>query len=273
MPDLIQRSKKILSMELVAHITMSAAPIASSGEPTGSTSIFKATLMSPATATQRSRLGAKHRMVSILRPAHAAISCVAACQPEPRMPTVLSSLRARYLMPRPLVAPTRMRCRTPSGRIANGSPLSEENNRTKPTYRPFGAAGTLTRRLLVPCFGQVTMSESMRTAPTPNFGITPSIDFRLYSASFRSDGTRQSERTRLTPRPSLNSTYASSSTSMHSGIVNSLSTSSLDRMRVMRSRPPSSVEPILEPDPKHCGDVDPCPNHCRQRCRPVDTLG
>jgi hypothetical protein len=49
----------------------------------------------------------------------------------------------------------------------------------EPTYRPFGAEGTLTRRILVPCLGQVTMSESIRTAPTPNFGITASIDFRL----------------------------------------------------------------------------------------------
>src|SRR5215470_14956248 len=40
---------------------------------------------------------------------------------------------------------------------------------------------------------------------------------------------------RLTLRPSLISMYVRSSTSMHSGIVNSLSTSSLDRTSVIRS--------------------------------------
>ena len=34
--------------------------------------------------------------------------------------------------------------------------------------------------MALPCFGQVTTSESMRTAPMLSFGITPSIDFRLY---------------------------------------------------------------------------------------------
>src|SRR5215471_21756051 len=54
-------------------------------------------------------------------------------------------------------------------------------------------------------------------------------------ASLHFDGTKQSERMRLTLRPSLISMYVRSSTSMHSGIVNSLSTSSLDRTSVIRS--------------------------------------
>jgi hypothetical protein len=58
---------------------------------------------------------------------------------------------------------------------------------------------------LLPRFGQVTMSELMRTAPTPNFGTTPSIDFRLYSASSREVGAKQSDRVRDTPRPSASS--------------------------------------------------------------------
>ena len=43
----------------------------------------------------------------------------------------------------------------------------------------------------------------------------------------------QSERVRDTPRPSASSWYASSSTAMQSGIVISLPTSSLDKIRVM----------------------------------------
>src|SRR5262245_3500739 len=56
-----------------------------------------------------------------------------ACQPEPRMPTLFAFSRARYLMPSPLAAPTRIRCMTPSGRIASGSPFSTENSRISPT--------------------------------------------------------------------------------------------------------------------------------------------
>jgi hypothetical protein len=40
------------------------------------------------------------------------------------------------------------------------------------------AAGTFSRTTLLPFFGKVTMSELMRIAPMPNFGITPSIDLR-----------------------------------------------------------------------------------------------
>src|SRR5262252_143349 len=54
-------------------------------------------------------------------------------------------------------------------------------------------------------------------------------------ASLHFDGTRQSERTRLTLRPSLISMYVRSSTSMHSGIVNSFSMSSLDSRSVIGS--------------------------------------
>ena len=39
--------------------------------------------------------------------------------------------------------------------------------------------GTFSRRMLLPRFGHVMMSELMRTAPTPSFGTTPSIDLRL----------------------------------------------------------------------------------------------
>jgi hypothetical protein len=49
------------------------------------------------------------------------------------MPTAFAFARARYLMPSPLAAPTRMRCITPSGRIASGSPFSTENSSTNPT--------------------------------------------------------------------------------------------------------------------------------------------
>jgi hypothetical protein len=43
----------------------------------------------------------------------------------------------------------------------------------------LGAAGTFSRRMLLPRLGQVMMSELIRTAPTPSFGATPSIDLRL----------------------------------------------------------------------------------------------
>jgi hypothetical protein len=33
--------------------------------------------------------------------------------------------------------------------------------------------------MLLPRFGHVMMSELMRTAPTPSFGTTPSMDLRL----------------------------------------------------------------------------------------------
>ena len=94
------------------------------------------------------------------------------------MPTVSAFLRARYLMPRPLVAPTRMRCITPSGMIASGSPLSTENSSTRPTQRLPGAAGTFSRTTVLPRLGNVTMSELMRIAPMPSLGQTPSIDLR-----------------------------------------------------------------------------------------------
>ena len=70
------------------------------------------------------------------------------------MPTVSAFLRARYLMPSPLVAPTRMRCITPSGMIASGSPLSTENSSTSPTQRLPGAAGTFSRTTVLPRFGK-----------------------------------------------------------------------------------------------------------------------
>ena len=132
MPGSIQRSKKILSTLLVAHITMSAPAIASSGCATGMTSTPSTSLICRAKASRLSALGLKQRMVSMSRTAQTAMSCAPACQPEPRMATVLASLRARYLTPSPLAAPTRMRCMTPSGKIASGSPVSVENKQHQP---------------------------------------------------------------------------------------------------------------------------------------------
>src|SRR5262249_59673738 len=88
------------------------------------------------------------------------------------------------------------------------------------------------RRLAV--LGQVMMSELMRTAPTPSFGQTPSMLFKLYRASLRAVGAKLSERSREIPRPWANSLYASSMTPMQSRIVKTFSTSSLERIRVMR---------------------------------------
>ena len=42
---------------------------------------------------------------------------------------------------------------------------------------PASAAGFFTRRISLPEVGNVRISELMRIAPMPNFGITPSIDF------------------------------------------------------------------------------------------------
>ena len=112
------------------------------------------------------------------RTATIAMSCPLACHPDPISPTVRASWRARYFAPSPFVAPTRSRCRYPSGKIASGSPVSELNSRTSPTQRPPGTAGTFSRRAFPPRLGQVTMSELIRTAPTPSDGAMPSIDFR-----------------------------------------------------------------------------------------------
>ena len=95
--------------------------------------LLSAALISPANASRFARLGLKHRIPSISRTAQTAMSWLPACQPDPRMPTTLASLRARYLAPSPLAAPTRMRCMTPSGRIASGSPFAVENKSTSPT--------------------------------------------------------------------------------------------------------------------------------------------
>jgi len=40
----------------------------------------------------------------------------------------------------------------------------------------FGAAGTFWRTILLPFLGKVTISELIRMAPMPSFGITPSMD-------------------------------------------------------------------------------------------------
>ena len=112
---------------------MSARPIAASGWSTAVTSMPSSAVISVAKASRRFFVGLKQRTDAILRTALAAISCAPACQPQPRMPTVVALLRARYLIPRPFAAPTRMRCITPSGRMASGSPFSDENNSTRPT--------------------------------------------------------------------------------------------------------------------------------------------
>ena len=78
-------------------------------------------------------LGLKQRTLVTSRTAQAAMTCAPACQPEPRSPMQFAFVRARCLIAMPLAAPTRMRCMTPSGRIANGSPFSTENSSTNPT--------------------------------------------------------------------------------------------------------------------------------------------
>src|SRR5271170_7882260 len=118
---------------VVAHMTMSAPLIASSGVVTGVTAMPSVALISCAKVSRFCALGLKQRMVSIGRTAQAAISWAPACQPEPRMPIDFAFCRARYLTPSPLAAPTRMRCMTPSGKIASGSPVALENNSTRPT--------------------------------------------------------------------------------------------------------------------------------------------
>ncbi len=104
-------------------------------------------------ASRFSRLGLKQRTRSIPRTAAIAISCAPAWNPEPMIAAVRASVRARYFAPNPLVAPTRIRCMAPSGKIASGSPVSVLNSSTSPTQRLFGAAGTFTRRGTPPISG------------------------------------------------------------------------------------------------------------------------
>ena len=132
-PGSTHGSKKMLSMELDAHITTSAPLTANSGVSTGVTSTPSVALISVEKAVRFSALGLKQRMVSMSRTVQMAVSWVPACQPDPRIPTHLASSRARYLAASPLVAPTRVRCITPSGKIARGSQFSVLNNSTSPT--------------------------------------------------------------------------------------------------------------------------------------------
>ena len=66
--------------------------MASSGCATGTTSTLSSALISLAKAVRFSAFGLKQRIDAISRVAQAAISCAPACQPEPRMPTVLRIL-------------------------------------------------------------------------------------------------------------------------------------------------------------------------------------
>ena len=58
-------------------------------------------------------------------------------------------------------------------------------------------------RCCCPSSGQVTMSELMRTAPTPNFGTTPSMDFETIELhqDASSAGEAKSDRVRRDPPP------------------------------------------------------------------------
>jgi hypothetical protein len=70
-----------------------------------------------------------------------------------------------------------MRCTTPSGMMANGSPVVVEKSKISPTQRPL-ASGCLSLRML-PWYSDMTMtSELSRSAATPALGSTPSKDFR-----------------------------------------------------------------------------------------------
>ncbi len=89
-------------MELVAHITMSAPLIASSGWPTGTTSTPSDARIAAAKASRLRGLGLKQRIVSMSRTAQAAISCAPACQPEPRMPTRLGVLAGEIFDAEPI---------------------------------------------------------------------------------------------------------------------------------------------------------------------------
>ena len=126
------RAKKMLS-RLVAHIAMSAPLMASSGWSTGAHLDAEHLGHLRREASRFSRVGAE--AADLLDVAHGA----GRHELRARLPAGaedadrLGFLRARYLMPRPLVAPTRMRCMTPSGMIASGSPFSTENNSTRPT--------------------------------------------------------------------------------------------------------------------------------------------
>src|ERR1043165_364844 len=91
------------AMVFEAHITISAPFTAASGDSTGGT-VTPSRLISFAKASRFALVGLKQRIILILRTVQAAISCAPACQPEPRMPTVLASCRARYLIARPFAA-------------------------------------------------------------------------------------------------------------------------------------------------------------------------
>src|SRR5262245_7588426 len=110
--------------------------------------------------------------------AHMAGKWLPACQPEPNRAIVLASSRARQRAAMALLEATRMRCTTPSGKIASGSPFSVENNITKPTYLSPGAAGTLVFTTLPPCCRQRMMSELMRIATMGGSTSPASIDLK-----------------------------------------------------------------------------------------------
>ena len=59
--------------------------------------------------------GCSSESARCLRTAQIAIACAPACQPAPSRATSRASGRARNFAASPLVAPTRMRCTTPSG--------------------------------------------------------------------------------------------------------------------------------------------------------------
>jgi hypothetical protein len=77
-----------------------------------------------------------------------------------------------------LLEATRIRCTTPSGKIASGSPFSVENSMTKPTYLSPVAAGILVFKTRPPCCRHRIISELMRMATMGGSTSPASIDLK-----------------------------------------------------------------------------------------------
>ena len=102
MPVSTQGAKKMLSRLDDEHIAMSAPFDRVFRLVDGLTSTPSVSVISAANASRFSRVGLKQRICLMSRTAQAAISCEPACQPEPRMPTVLGVLAREILDAEPV---------------------------------------------------------------------------------------------------------------------------------------------------------------------------
>ena len=178
MPGSIQRSKKMLSTQLVAHMTMSAPAIASSGCATGHD--FDAERGAHARCRSLAVLGIGAEAADALDIAHRADSheLRAGLPAGAEDPTELRVLAREIFDAEPVGGADPHALHDAIGQDRERLAVSDREQEHEPDIAAVRRAGTLTRRCCC-LLGQVTMSESMRTAPMPNLGMTPSMDFRL----------------------------------------------------------------------------------------------